>query len=32
LPRYRQHRGLALDQSAPFRPAHLPSFRDKKIL
>ena len=23
-------RGSALDQSAPFRPAHLPSFRDKK--
>src|SRR5262249_18188914 len=30
LPRYRQCRGCALDQSAPFRPAHLPSFRDKK--
>src|SRR5216684_441100 len=30
LPRYRQCRGFALDQSAPFRPAHLPSFRDKK--
>jgi putative transposase len=32
LPRYRQCRGFALDQSAPLRPAHLPSFRDKKIL
>src|ERR1700692_1130784 len=30
LPRYRQCRGFALDQSAAFRPAHLPSFRDKK--
>jgi hypothetical protein len=32
LPRHRQRRGLALDQSAPFRPAHLPSFRAKKSL
>jgi hypothetical protein len=32
LPRYRRRRGLALDQSAAFRSAHLPSFRDKKIL
>src|SRR6516164_875656 len=30
LSRYRQHCSLALDQTAPFRPAHLPSFRDKK--
>src|SRR5262249_17291483 len=30
LARYRQRRSLALDQTAPFRPAHLPSFRDKK--
>src|SRR5216683_2302217 len=30
LPRYRWRRSLALDQGAAFRPAHLPSFRDKK--
>src|SRR5438045_6436325 len=30
LARYRQRRSLALDQTAPFRPAHLPSFRAKK--
>src|SRR5438309_225830 len=30
LARYRQRRSLALDQTAPFRPAHLLSFRDKK--
>ena len=30
LSRYRQRWSLALDQSAPFRSAHLPSFRDKK--
>src|SRR6516165_7634202 len=28
LARYRQRRSL--DQTAPFRPTHLPSFRDKK--
>ena len=32
LSRYRQRWSLALDQTAPFRPAHLPSFRDKKIV
>jgi hypothetical protein len=29
---YRQHRVHALDHRAPLRPAHLPSFRAKKIL
>jgi hypothetical protein len=32
MSRYRQRWNLVLDQTAPFRPAHLPSFRDKKIL
>jgi hypothetical protein len=31
LLRYRQRRVLALDQRAPFRSAHLPSFRAKKL-
>src|SRR6266446_7689082 len=30
LSRYRQRWSRALDQTAPFRSAHLPSFRDKK--
>src|SRR6266851_1876885 len=30
LPRYRWRPSLPLDQGAAFRPAHLPSFRDKK--